>query len=219
MRLALIWAQARAADGGPGVIGRDGALPWHLPEDLAHFRALTTGRPVVMGRATWESLPPRFRPLPGRTNLVLSRRPGFGAAGATVVPDVAAALALAGDGGAWVIGGAKVYAATIELADRLEVTEIDTVIAGDARAPAIDGAWRCRSVDPAPGSTSSWHTSTSGLRFRFVTYERPVSRSGYGPRSSSRAVSAPTRSVITASTPRSSTSARCAFSFGVQQLT
>lgn len=173
MRLGLIWAQAGAADGGPGVIGRDGGLPWHLPEDLAHFRELTTGRPVVMGRATWDSLPPRFRPLPGRTNIVLSRRTGATAAGATVVPDVATGLALAGGGPAWVIGGAQVYAATIALADRLEVTEIDTVVDGDARAPRIDATWRRVAVEPgARGRAPGWRTSSTGLRYRFVTYER-----------------------------------------------
>ena len=164
MRLGLIWAQARAADGGAGVIGRDGTLPWRLPEDLAHFRLLTIGRPVIMGRATWDSLPARFRPLPGRANIVLTHREGV--QGAVAVPDVAAALALAGGG--WVIGGAQVYAATIELADRLEVTEIDLTIDGDARAPRIDATWR------AVGTAGSlaWRTSSTGLRYRFVTYER-----------------------------------------------
>lgn len=165
MHLGLIWAQARAAGGGAGVIGRDGGLPWRLPEDLAHFRALTTGRPVIMGRATWDSLPPRFRPLPGRTNIVLTRRETL--EGAAAVPDVAAALRLAGGG--WVIGGAQVYAATIALADRLEVTEIDLAIDGDARAPQIDATWRRVAVDPGP---TAWHTSSTGLRYRFVTYER-----------------------------------------------
>ena len=178
MTLALIWAQARAADGGPDVIGRDGGLPWHLPEDLAHFRALTADRPVIMGRATWESLPPRFRPLPGRRNLVLTRRPERAAVGATVVPDVVAALALAGDGQAWVIGGAQVYAATIGLADRLEVTEIDLTVDGAARAPAIGPDWRA-----APDAAAGWRTSAGGLRYRFVSYQRPaVPAAAAGPR-------------------------------------
>lgn len=167
MSLALIWAQARAADGGPAVIGAGGGMPWHLPEDLAHFRDLTTGRPVLMGRATWESLPPRFRPLPGRTNLVLTRRTGFDAPGAIVVPDVAAAVALAGAGEAWVIGGAQVYAQTIRWADRLEVTEIDAAYDGDARAPDVDASWRL-----AAEPTDGWRTSAAGLRYRFISYER-----------------------------------------------
>ena len=173
MPLGLIWAQARAADGGAGVIGRDGGLPWRLPEDLAHFRALTTGRPVIMGRATWDSLPPRFRPLPGRTNIVLTRRETL--EGAAAVPDVAAALRLAGGG--WVIGGGQVYAATIALADRLEVTEIDLAIDGDARAPQIDATWRRVAVDPGP---AAWHTSSTGLRYRFVTYERAAGQVSAG---------------------------------------
>lgn len=177
--LALIWAQARPADGGGAVIGRDGGLPWHLPEDLAHFRALTTGRPVIMGRSTWESLPPRFRPLPGRTNIVLTRRAGTTLEGAAVVPDVDSAVALAGaltPGTAWVIGGAQLYAATIARADRLEVTEIDLPLepaADDARAPRIDEAWRVVATEPAAvGAAPAWHTSTTGLRYRFVSYQR-----------------------------------------------
>jgi len=181
VRLGLIWAQARAADGGLGVIGRDGGLPWHLPEDLAHFRAVTTGRPVIMGRATWDSLPPRFRPLPGRTNIVLTRRVGRRLEGARVVPDVAGALALAGDGGAWVIGGAQVFAATMALADRLEVTEIDTTLDGDVRAPQLDATWRQVAVDPAAGGpVPGWHESATGLRYRFVTYGRAEGTPGAG---------------------------------------
>lgn len=103
-RVALVWAQSPR-----GVIGRDGALPWHVPEDLAHFKALTAGHPVVMGRATWESLPPRSRPLPGRTNVVLSRTAGLELPGASVATglDDALALAAAAAGGdeIWVVGG------------------------------------------------------------------------------------------------------------------
>ncbi len=110
MSVALVWAQARG-----GVIGRDGSLPWHLPEDLAHFRALTRGATVVMGRATWESLPERFRPLPGRRNVVLSRRADFRAEGADVRsrPRGGAGRSGAADGTVWVIGGAQVYAAAL----------------------------------------------------------------------------------------------------------
>jgi len=162
--LGLVWAQARG-----GVIGRAGALPWHLPEDLARFRRLTTGSPVLMGRATWDSLPERFRPLPGRENLVLTRTPGWAAPGATVFPDVAAAeRALAGRD-AWVIGGGQVYAALIGRADRLEVTEIDLEVPGDAFAPDVDGAvWQQVATDPDDG----WHTSAGGLRYRFVSWRR-----------------------------------------------
>src|ERR671932_1265776 len=108
--LGLVWAQARG-----GVIGADGRLPWHLPEDLRLFRELTTGSTVVMGRATWESLPERFRPLPGRRNVVLSRRAGYEAAGADVRTSLPEALADAG-GPVWIIGGAEVYAQAQPLA-------------------------------------------------------------------------------------------------------
>ena len=179
MTLGLVWAQTPA-----GVIGRDGALPWHLPEDLAHFRAVTDGHPVVMGRATWESLPERFRPLPGRANVVLSRDPAFVAPGGRVARSLEAALALAHDearGGAdhagpaddeatpdvevWVIGGAAVYAAALPLADVLEVTEVDLDVPGDAFAPDVDpDGWRT--------VTGPWLTSGTGLRYRFVRRTR-----------------------------------------------
>ncbi len=164
MSLALIWAQA---DGG--VIGRDGTMPWHLPEDLARFRRLTSGHPVLMGRATWDALPPRFRPLPGRENVVLTRTPGWVAPGATVVHGMDDAVRALAGRDAWVIGGGQVYAATIAAADRLEVTEVDLDVPGDAWAPAVDaGVWAPVAVDPAQG----WHTSTTGLRYRYVTYRR-----------------------------------------------
>lgn len=95
----LIWAQSRTA-----VIGRDGTIPWHLPEDLAHFKALTTGRTVVMGRRTWESLPEAVRPLPKRRNIVVTRNPGYTAAGAQVVSDLESVIA---EPDSWVIGEAR----------------------------------------------------------------------------------------------------------------
>ncbi|HEX3003583.1 MAG TPA: dihydrofolate reductase [Angustibacter sp.] len=163
MSVALVWAQARG-----GVIGRDGALPWHLPEDMAHFRTLTRGATVVMGRTTWESLPERFRPLPGRRNVVLSRRTDFRPGGADVRADLASALAGSADQTVWVIGGAQVYAAALASADRLVVTEIDETVDGDAHAPRIDEEWELVSRDPAQG----WHTSASGSRYRFCEYRR-----------------------------------------------
>jgi len=166
MSLALVWAQTPA-----GVIGRDGALPWSVPEDLAHFRSLTSGHPVVMGRATWESLPPKFRPLPGRENIVLSRTPGYVADGARVVTTLAAALALVAGREAWVIGGGAVYEAAVGHADRLEVTEIDDMVAGDTYAPVIDAGWTLAAREPVTG----WHTSvTSGVRYRFCSYRRTL---------------------------------------------
>ncbi|MFI2752709.1 dihydrofolate reductase [Cellulomonas sp. P22] len=163
--LALVWAQSPDR-----VIGRNGALPWRVPEDMAHFRALTSGHPVLMGRATWESLPARFRPLPGRDNLVLSRTPGYAADGARVLASLDDALVLVDGRDAWVIGGGALYASALEHADRLEVTEVDVHVEGDAFAPEIDPAvWTRTATDPAEG----WHTSDAdGVRFRFVTYAR-----------------------------------------------
>lgn len=184
--LGLVWAQARDAAGRP-VIGAGGTMPWHLPEDLAHFRRVTSGHPVVMGRRTWDSLPPRFRPLPGRANVVVTRQDGWvpgdpgpdggrpgGEDGAPlrVTRSVVEALAVAreaaraaGSGEVWVIGGAQLYAATIADADRCVVTEIDAVVEGDTYAPEVPAGW---TRDPG-----EWQVSATGLRFRFVTAERP----------------------------------------------
>ncbi len=162
--LGMIWAQAHDR-----VIGADGTMPWHLPEDLAHFRRTTAGSAVVMGRTTWESLDPRHRPLPGRRNIVLSRRPGFVAEGAETAPDLDAALALLGPEGGWVMGGAQVYAEALSRADTLVVTDIDLAVDGDARAPAIDDRdWAVASANPDRG----WHTAANGLRYRVTTFRR-----------------------------------------------
>ena len=152
------------------MIGVDGRLPWHLPEDLALFKRLTTGATVVMGRATWESLPAAVRPLPGRRNVVLSRRPGWRAPGAEVAGSLAEALELAGGGGdVWVIGGASVYREALPVAGRLVVTEIDASVAGDTRAPAVDpAAWLVTARDPEEG----WLRSAGGLDYRVLTYLR-----------------------------------------------
>jgi len=159
--LGLIWAQAHDR-----VIGAGGTMPWHLPEDLRHFRSITSGATVVMGRATWESLDPRYRPLPGRRNIVLSRRPGFVAEGAETATTLADALATVGDADVWVIGGGQLYAETIERADRLEVTDIDLAVDGDTRAPVVDDrVWEVAAADPDRG----WHVSSGGLRYRFTT--------------------------------------------------
>jgi len=135
-RLTLIVARARN-----GVIGRDGTLPWRLPEDLAHFKRTTMGHPIVMGRRTWESI---GRPLPGRRSIVVSRQAGFVAAGAEVVPSLDAALSLcAGAEEAFVIGGAHLYRAALPRASRLIVTEIDADFEGDTHWPAPDqSVWR-----------------------------------------------------------------------------
>ncbi|RZJ59325.1 MAG: dihydrofolate reductase [Acidovorax sp.] len=160
MPLHLIYA--RAAN---GVIGKDNALPWHLPEDMAHFKQLTQGCPVVMGRKTWDSLPPRFRPLPGRTNIVVTRQGDWQAQGAHRAGSLQEALAQCNAGQTvWVIGGAQIYAEALPLADRLEVTEIDRDFEGDAYAPVVGDEWVV--------SERSEHVSTNGLPFSFVSYVR-----------------------------------------------
>jgi len=167
----MVWA--RSAD---GVIGADGALPWHLPEDLRLFRALTLGATVVMGRRTWESLPPRVRPLPGRRNVVLSSTLDPRDAGVPVARAVEEVLAL--DGDVWVIGGGGVYAAFLPHAAEVVVTEVDARPAGDTWAPELDDAWRaaCR----VPGS--GWARSATGLRFRVTLWRRGAVGPGPDPR-------------------------------------
>ena len=158
-----MWAQTP-----DGVIGRDGVLPWRVPEDMARFRTLTWGHPVVMGRTTWESLPNQFRPLPGRDNIVLSRTASYVAEGARVRTSLAAALASIDGRDVWVIGGGAVYESAVGHADRLEVTEIDEVVAGDTYAPVIEKTWTLRDLEPPTG----WHTSVTGVRYRFRSYRR-----------------------------------------------
>jgi dihydrofolate reductase len=158
MKLGLIYARARN-----GVIGRDGGLPWHLPEDLAHFKRVTMGAPVIMGRKTWDSLPPRFRPLPGRINIVVTRQSGWAADGAVRAGSLDEAVALCcGHPRAWVIGGAEIYAQALPVADTAEVTEIDADFEGDAFAPRLGPAWAEVARDP--------HRSAGGLDFSFVRY-------------------------------------------------
>jgi dihydrofolate reductase len=165
-RLVLI-----AAMGRDRVIGREvdgiGTLPWHLPEDMKHFRELTTGKPVIMGRKTWESLPERFRPLPGRQNIVVTRNAAYLAPGATVAGSVEAALAACGAAPeAFVIGGAELYRQAIGRADRLELTEIDLAVPdGDAHFPPIDPAqWT--------ETGRSGHVAANGLAYAFVRMDR-----------------------------------------------
>lgn len=157
-RIYLIAAVARN-----GVIGARGKLPWHLPEDLKHFRKLTLGHPVIMGRRTWESL---GKPLAGRENIVVSRKAGFAAPGASAAATLAGAVALcSGEALAFVIGGAELYAAALPLADGLVLTEIDADYAGDTRFPDWDRkGWRV--------SQKETHTSGQGVRYDFVLYER-----------------------------------------------
>jgi dihydrofolate reductase len=141
-----------------GVIGKDGALPWRLPADLKRFKALTMGRPVIMGRRTFASI---GKPLPGRTNIVLTRDKGFRAAGAWVANSVAEALAMArrqarGEmGEAFVIGGAEIYADMLPYAERLDLTRIHRDFAGDTFFPDFDPAawdetWREEHLESDP---------------------------------------------------------------------
>jgi len=161
MQLGLIWAQARN-----GVIGRDNTIPWRLPEDMAHLKAVTMGCPVIMGRKTWDSLPPRFRPLPGRRNIVVTRQDGWEAEGAERAATLEDAVALCtGALRVWVIGGAEIYRLALPLAHVAEVTMIDADIDGDAHAPALPGHWR--------ETRRESHVSANGMPYSFVTYGNP----------------------------------------------
>jgi dihydrofolate reductase len=166
--VGLIWAQSAS-----GVIGRAGDIPWRLPEDMSRFKDLTMGHTVVMGRRTWESLPARVRPLPGRRNVVLTRQADYMAEGAVVMTSLDDALRPSGpsaesaDGSIWVIGGAEIYALALLRATRCEVTEVDMDLPrrdDDAVAPVLDEGWVAEDTD--------WQISRSGLRYRFSSYRR-----------------------------------------------
>jgi len=158
--LTLIAAVARN-----GVIGKDNGLPWHLPADLRRFKQLTLGHAVIMGRKTWQSLPDKVRPLPGRQNIIVTRNAGFAASGATVVNSLADAIAAAHGDEAFVIGGAELYGAALPLAGRLELTEIDADIDGDAWFPA-------RRPEEWRETGRETHADGNALGFSFVRYER-----------------------------------------------
>ncbi|AMO24543.1 dihydrofolate reductase [Ramlibacter solisilvae] len=158
MQIGLIFARARN-----GVIGKGGVLPWHLPEDLAHFKKVTLGAPVIMGRKTWDSLPPRFRPLPGRDNIVITRQGGWQADGARRAASLAEALALcASKPQAWVIGGAEIFAQALPLAHVAEITEIDRDFEGDVFMPPLPAGWA--------EARRERQTSAAGFDLSFVTY-------------------------------------------------
>ncbi|CAB3650702.1 dihydrofolate reductase [Achromobacter pestifer] len=145
------------------VIGRDNTLPWKLPADLAHFKRSTLGHPIIMGRKTWDSL---GRPLPGRSNIVISRNPAFSATGAIVTPTLEAAIAACGDvAQAYVIGGAQIYAQALPLARRVLATEVHAQVDGDAFFPLLPAfEWKETAREPQPAE--------NGYDFDFVTYER-----------------------------------------------
>lgn len=161
--LTLIAAVARG-----GVIGGNNQLLWHLPEDMAHFRRHTAGCPVIMGRKTWDSLPERFRPLPGRRNIVVTTQAGWSAAGADVVHSPAQALAaVQGVPQAFVIGGAALYAAALPLADELLLTEIDADFEGDVHFPE----WP-RDAFVEVGRQAHQAAAPNAFGFAFVAYQR-----------------------------------------------
>lgn len=155
-----------------GVIGRDGDMPWKLATDLKRFKAQTMGKPVVMGRKTFESI---GRPLPGRLNIVVTRDPAWRADGVEAVHSLDAALTLArirgrcmaAAGAICIIGGGEIYAQAINSADRLHVTHVLAAIDGDTRFPAIDPAlWRAVSAEDHPAGETDSHAT------RHVVYER-----------------------------------------------
>jgi dihydrofolate reductase len=158
MKLHLIYARARN-----GTIGQNNQMPWHLPEDLAHFKRVTLGQPVIMGRKTWDSLPARFRPLPGRVNIVITRQTDWQAEGALRAASIEDAMRLCGDvPDAWIMGGAEIYRQAEPLASTAVVTEIDADFEGDAFAPTLSPAWQ--------ETARETHVAASGLAFSFVTY-------------------------------------------------
>ena len=159
-----------AAMGSNRVIGKDNDIPWHLPDDFRFFKDTTKGHHVIMGRKNWESLPPKFQPLPDRTNIVITRQADYLAQGAVVVPTLEAALNLAKEAGeqeAFVIGGGEIYRMALGTADRIYLTEIDQDFAGQVTFPEFDKkVWK---------ETSKIHHSTDerhGFTFDFVQYDR-----------------------------------------------
>ena len=173
MRIGMIWAEARG-----GAIGRGGVMPWHVPEDLKHFRRSTTGAPVIMGRRTWESLAEPFRPLPGRDNVVISRDPEYDAPGATLVgslDDAVAHLRDAGNGSeaisaepeiVWIMGGGQIYHEGMRIADELLVTRFELdVDDADTFAPEIGPEWTL-------ADSGETRTSETGIGYRFERWVR-----------------------------------------------
>jgi dihydrofolate reductase len=169
--LGVVWAQTST-----GAIGRDGGMPWHLPEDLKHFSRLTSGHPVIMGRKTWDSFPDRFRPLPGRTNLVITRQEDWGgtpqADGAVAVKSLDDALLESqfapGHEMVWIIGGGETFTQSLDLADVAVITTIDTSAEGDTFAPELGYDWTAGASLPEDG----WLTAENGTRYRITLWRR-----------------------------------------------
>ena len=169
MQINLIWAQAKNR-----VIGFHGAMPWNIPADLAHFKSVTQGFPVIMGRKTWDSLPERFRPLPMRRNIVLTRQTNWGnqydnnkvikanSIETAITPQIVGANVSE----VWVIGGGQIYVQYLPLASRLEITEIDADFDGDTQAPKLNENWE--------EINRIKNTSVDGIRFDFVSYHNKM---------------------------------------------
>jgi dihydrofolate reductase len=169
--IGLIWAQTTS-----GVIGKDGDMPWNLPEDMKHFTKVTSGHPVIMGRKTWLSFPEKYRPLPNRTNIVITRQDGWGetpeAEGAVVVKSMDDALLESqfapGFEAVWILGGGEIFEQSTDLANVAVVTTIDVEADGDTYAPELDDAWEPGASVPGEG----WLTAANGTRYRFTKWNR-----------------------------------------------
>jgi len=160
-RIVLVLAMAEN-----GTIGAQGAMPWRLPEDLKHFKSVTMGKPIVMGRKTWDSFP--RKPLPGRTNIVITRDPNWRADGAVPAHSLQDAIAKAGDAPEIaIIGGAQIFLAALPIANAVELTEIHADFAGDTHVPKFGKEWREISREQ--------HATPDGLRYDFVRLERTSS--------------------------------------------
>lgn len=169
--IGLVWAQTTA-----GVIGNAGDMPWHLPEDLKHFTKVTSGHPVIMGRKTWLSFPEKYRPLPNRTNIVITRQEDWArtpeAEGAVVVKSLDDALLESqfapGFEAVWIVGGGEIFEQSTEIANIAVVTTIDMEADGDTHAPELNAAWVPEDSVPSEG----WLTAANGTRYRFTQWNR-----------------------------------------------
>lgn len=175
--IGAIWAEDKNK-----IIGALGTMPWHVPEDLAYFKKVTAGHPVIMGRTTWDSFPPKFRPLPGRTNIVLSTnaeiREQLRESGAFPASSLDEALELArqsnGSDQIWIIGGGKVYAEALDYLDEARISKFELEREGDTFAPQLGPDFRLVKSDPSPvGDQNRWHESKhEGIHYRFETWIR-----------------------------------------------
>lgn len=172
----MVWAQSL-----DGVIGLDGGMPWEVPEDLQHFKSITMGEVLIMGRRTWSSFPDSVRPLPGRISIVVSQTfsedpsdPNLTHDDVHVVDDLSTGLELAGQLKTspiiWVIGGGTLYDQAIDAATVVERSLFNVTVDGDTYAPELDGSWTLAKQEPADG----WHTSKSSVEYRFERWERTL---------------------------------------------